>query len=64
LLNYDVLAPDMGVQRRWLDTHPTAADNETPERLALTDDEAITVATQMTAELDRRGQQFQEPPDG
>jgi hypothetical protein len=64
LLNYDVLAPDMGVQRRWLDTHPTAADNETPERLALTDDEAITLATQMTAELDRRGQQFQEPPDG
>lgn len=58
IVNYEVLAPEMGVQRRWLDTHPSAADGEATGLPSLTDDEAITLATMMAAELDRRGQQF------
>jgi hypothetical protein len=60
LMNYDVLAPGVGVQRRWLDVHPSSADGASSERSSLTDDEAIALVTQMAAELDRRGKQFQE----
>lgn len=58
LMSYDVLAPDMGVQRRWLETHPAAADDSNADAPSLTDDEAIALATKMTAELERRGRQF------
>jgi hypothetical protein len=64
LMNYDVLAPDFGVQRRWLDTHPPRTSGEGADGLPVTDDDAITMATQMAAELERRGQQFQELADG
>jgi hypothetical protein len=58
IMNYDVLGPDFGVQRRWLDTHPPKTDVRDAEQSSLTDDEAITLATEMMAELDRRGKQF------
>lgn len=58
LMTYDVLAPDMGVQRRWLETHPPAK-NEMTESASLTDDETIALATKMLAELEGRGRQFE-----
>jgi hypothetical protein len=59
IMNYTVLAPDLGVQRRWLITHPAASDAELNDRLSLTNDEVTALAGEMLAELDRRGQQFQ-----
>jgi hypothetical protein len=62
LMTYDVLPSDMGVQRRWLETHPSKADNLSTARTSLTDDEAIALATRMTTELERRGRQFRAAP--
>jgi hypothetical protein len=60
LMAYDVLAPDMGVQRRWLDTRPPAVENLDTKATSLTDDEAIVLATRMTTEIERRGRRFEE----
>lgn len=62
LMTYDVLAPGMGVQRRWLETHPPKTDDSNTAGTSLTDDEAIALAMRMTAELERRGRQFPAPP--
>lgn len=59
LMAYDVLAPDMGVQRRWLETHPSEAAASNTRSPSLTEDDAIEVATKMMAELQRRGRKFE-----
>ena len=59
LMNYDVLAPGMGVQRRWLDVHPSSSDGGLSGRSSATKDEAIARVTQMMAELDRREEEFE-----
>lgn len=58
LINYDVLAPDMGVQRRWLEMHPSATEKSDVDTPPVSDDEAIALATQMLSELQRRGREF------
>jgi hypothetical protein len=59
LMNYDVLAPGMGVQRRWLDVHPSSEAGASSGRSSATKDEAIARVTQMMAELDRREEEFE-----
>lgn len=58
LMSYEALAPEMGVQRRWLETHPAVADGSNTEAPSLTDDEAIALATEMAEEVERRGRRF------
>lgn len=57
LMSYDLLAPGMGVQRRWLDVHPTASDEPTDR---LTDAQVIATVEKFAVELERRGKQFGE----
>lgn len=60
LMNYSVLPPDMGVQRRWLDVHPSSTDGAATGRSPRSDDDAIGIATRMMAELERRGNAFRD----
>lgn len=64
LMTYDVLPPNMGVQRRWLDTHPHSGMGLRTETPSLTDDDVVALATEMTAELERRGRGFHRPAGG
>lgn len=57
MLAYEVLPPDAGVQRRWLDVHPEAATAATGPRMS--EDEVVTVAERMVTELERRERQFE-----
>jgi hypothetical protein len=58
LMTYEVLEPHMGVQRRWLETHPAAVDSNT-EISSLTSDEAIAEARALIAEVEHRERQFE-----
>lgn len=55
LMYYDVLARGMGIQRRWLDVHPSA-EGEPTERIA--DAQVIATVATFAAELEQRGKQF------
>lgn len=55
LLHYEVMPRGYGIERRWLDIHPQPASNPDAPK---SEEEVVSIATQMAAELKRRQQNF------
>lgn len=62
LLNYDVLDPNDGVQRRWLDVHPAPSTTD-PSAARRTDEEVTELLGVMMNELQSRTSRFASDPD-
>jgi hypothetical protein len=53
LMHYDLISPGLGVERRWLETHPQSSQSDRPSEA-----DPIEIMEQMTTELERRHRRF------
>jgi hypothetical protein len=58
LIGYDILDAGCGVERRWLDQHPPASENE--HAPSLSESEVLRVVELMANQLDRAESNFQD----